>query len=132
MGIFSKAKERIKEVQAEREQAGVELKAKQLQAVTLVGEQYPCRKDKKKKRRDAEKGIRQGSKVTLERYTYKGDPAYMVVNPANGLDIGVISQHQAKRLAGATKAKVIQGEIVEQYADASGEKHWKVYYEAED
>lgn len=102
MGIFSKAKERIKEVQAEREQAGIELTAKQLKAVTLVGEQYPCRKDKKKKRRDAEKGIRRGSKVTLERYTYKGDPAYMVINPANGLDIGVISQIQANKLAGVT------------------------------
>lgn len=132
MGLFAKAKELLKEIQADQEQGDLKLLDKQVQAVTLVGEQYPCRKDRKKKRRDAEKGIRQGSKVTLERYTYKGDPAYMVINPANGLDIGVISQNQANKLAEATKANVVNGEIVEQYIDASGDKHWKVYFETED
>lgn len=55
MGIFSKAKAKLEEIQAAQEQIEIELKRKQLQAVTLVGEQYPCRKDRKRKRRDAEK-----------------------------------------------------------------------------
>ena len=113
-------------------EAEVEPIGKRLKAITLVGEQYACRKDKSMKRRAAEKGIKIGSKVILERYTYKGKPAYMVVNTRNNLDIGVISQVQADKLAARTSDKTLQGEIVEQYKDAASEKHWKVYVELDD
>jgi len=148
MGLFDKAKGRLQTKKTASEinkwldaknnpdskytEADVELIGKKLKSITLVGEQYACRKDKSKTRRAAEKGIKIGSKVYLEHYTYRGEPAYMVVNPKNGLDFGVISKVQAAKLAARSKEKVIQGEIVEQYADAANEKHWKVYLELDD
>lgn len=127
MGLFDK----FKKDKTVTDTNDVEAMKKRLKSISLVGEQYPCRKDKRKMRRSAEKGIKIGSKVTLERFTYNRKPAYMVVNPKNGLDIGVISTAQASWLASKTDQTIIQGEIADQYGDADA-KHWKVYFEIDE
>lgn len=136
MGLFDKAKEKLQkslgEMTAPEAEPTEDLLSKQLRSRAVVGGEYPCKKDKKVSRVTAGKGIRIGSKVTIERFTYQRKPAYMVVNPKNGLDIGVLSQGTAFAVADRTKAKVIQGEIVDSFIDASGLKNWKVYFELDD
>lgn len=136
MGLFDKAKaklqEKLDEVTTPEPDQSPEMLRKQVKAVAVVGGEYPCRKDKKTMRDTAEKGIRIGSRVTIERYTYQGQPAYMVINSKNSLDIGVLSQGMAFKVSKQTKAKVIQGEIVDTFSDASGRRNWKVYLDLED
>lgn len=136
MGLFDKAKaklqEKLDEISAPEAEPTEDLLNKQNQSLAIVGHEYPCKKDKKVMRSTAEKGIRIGSQVTIERYTYQGEPAYMVVNPKNGLDIGVLSRVQAGKLSKRTKAKVIRAEIVDFFDDASGSKCWKVYLDLDD
>lgn len=77
MGLFDKAKaklqEKLDEISAPEAEPSVETLAKQATSIAIVGSEYPCRKDKKIMRSTAEKGIRIGSQVTIERYTYQGE-----------------------------------------------------------
>lgn len=65
----------------------------------IVGEQYECRKDKKKKRCDVISKTKLNSPVHIEKYTYQGSPAYMIVNSKLNLDLGVLSQGAASWLS---------------------------------
>ena len=57
----------------------------------LVGEAYECRKNPKKSRKYAIEKTTLKSPVHIEKFIYAKKPAYMVVNTALGLDVGVLS-----------------------------------------
>lgn len=62
----------------------------------IVGVDYPCRKNKEKKRKDIIKHMHSGNIVVLEKYTYQGSAAYMIVDPKSSLDLGVLSAGAAE------------------------------------
>ena len=64
----------------------------------IVGTEYECRKNKKKKRIDIIKKMHLNSPVYIEQYMYKGTPAYMIVDKKRQLDIGVLSVNAASWL----------------------------------
>lgn len=75
----------------------------------IVGEKYECQKNHKKKRPNVIKKTNTKSPVHIEKYLYKGVPAYMVVNTKLNLDLGVLSGNAAAWLTdyyskGETKA----------------------------
>lgn len=64
----------------------------------IVGENYECLKNKKLQRSSVIKNTNLNTPVHLERYFYKGVPAYMIVNSNTGLDLGVLSSGAASWL----------------------------------
>lgn len=65
----------------------------------IVGENYECRKNKRKKRLDVIKKMKPNNRVFLEKYYYQKKPAYMIINPGDNLDLGVLSQGAAFALS---------------------------------
>ena len=76
----------------ERERASEEL-------YVIVGADYECRKNKKKMRKDVIKKMHVNDKVLIERYTYNGEAAYMVVDRKSNVDLGVLNAGVAEYLS---------------------------------
>lgn len=64
----------------------------------LHGVNFNSRKDPSSSRQDLLKGITKRSKLTLEEFTYDGEPAIMVINKYNNLDIGVVPADDVEKI----------------------------------
>lgn len=81
----------------------------------IVGEAYPCRKNKKYKRLDIIKKTKLHSPVHIEKYTYNREPAYMVVNTKRDLDLGVLSAGAAAWLSDYYNKGTVKVELTNRY-----------------
>ena len=83
----------------------------------IVGAQFECRKNKKKKRYSVIEKMRPGMTVNIEKYSYKGSPAYMIVDPKSNLDLGVLSQGAADWINRDYPNSKIVGTLSERHND---------------
>lgn len=73
----------------------------------IVGQNYECLKNPKKQRSDVIRKTNLHTPVHVEKYYYKGTPAYMIVNSTTNLDLGVLSAGAASWLTDyCSKGKV--------------------------
>lgn len=84
----------------------------------IVGENYECRKNKKKLRRDVIKKMKVNDVVLIEQYIYNGKPAYMVIDPRTNLDLGVLSQGTAKWLSEDYPNAQIDAYLLDKYKNS--------------
>ena len=66
----------------------------------LRGINFECKKDKNMQRQEVLQSVflNRNTRVHLERYLYKGKPAYMVVLDKNNLDIGVVPDEMVDKV----------------------------------
>lgn len=84
----------------------------------IVGEKYECRKNSKKQRMGVIKKTTLKSSIHIERYTYQGKPAYMVVNTKEGLDLGVLSAGAASWLTDYYYKGNVEAYLVDKFQDS--------------
>lgn len=65
----------------------------------IIGHPYNCLKNKKKYRFDVLKKMKLNDPVIIEKYYYKGSPAYMIIDPKTKLDFGVFSAVAAHHIS---------------------------------
>jgi len=80
-----------------------------------VGNEYECRIDTRKRRKDVIKKLHIGDFIEVKPYKYKNSTAFMFVDPRSRLDIGVIGSGSAEYIRNTYELKdlVMLGEIVE-------------------
>lgn len=83
----------------------------------IVGAQYECRKNKKEMRQNIIKKMRPGMHVHVEKYSYNGSPAYMIVDPKSKMDLGVLSQGAADWITRDYPNAKIEGILTEKHND---------------
>lgn len=83
----------------------------------IVGAQYECRKNKHKMRHAVIAKMKPNMQVNIEKYSYKGSPAYMIVDPKTHLDLGVLSQGAADWISRDYPNAKIEGILTERHND---------------
>lgn len=83
----------------------------------IVGNEYPCKKNKKIMRNSVHRKMKIGAIVNLEYYRYNKQPAYMVVDPKTGLDLGVLSHGAASWIHDEYRKKLKVCKICEKFRD---------------
>ena len=62
------------------------------------GTSYPCKKNPRIPRSKILKSMKVNDRVLIEKYTYRGWPSYLVVDPSSKCDLGVLGQGAADYL----------------------------------
>ena len=81
----------------------------------IVGSTYECLKNPRKYRYAVQANMCEGDPVIIEEYLYDGKSAYMVINPKNRLDIGVLSAGAAQYISMRFPHAVLHGVLDEQF-----------------
>lgn len=92
----------------------------------IVGANFECRKNPKKRRMDVIKKMHLNDIVLIERFTYAGSAAYMIVDPKSNLDLGVFSATVAEYLSTKFKNVVFEAYLCEK-VDSIYRVHVNVY-----
>lgn len=92
----------------------------------IVGTKFECRKNSKKMRKNVIKKMHLGDSVFIERYLYKGLPAYMIVDPKSKLDLGVLSASTAEYLSTKFSNIIFDAYLCEKINDTY-RVHIKIY-----
>lgn len=82
-------KERRRELNSVKVPSG---KYKKTMSVKVVGVTHACEKNKVLERQTILEEMHDGDRVIIEPYTYAGDPAYLVIDPMSGCDVGALPE----------------------------------------
>ena len=98
-------------------------------SVKVVGVTFACNLDDTVDRQAILADMNDGDPVELQEYTYKGSPAFLVVDSASGLDIGNLPASVAEKLSGRSVSDAYVAEIGE-FENESGDliRYAKIAY----
>lgn len=65
----------------------------------VAGVTFKCDLDRDEKRQDVLEGVYEGDYVEIQEYEYKGSPAFYVIDPQTGLDIGNLPSDVAQKIS---------------------------------
>jgi len=92
----------------------------------IAGVTFKCSLDRDEMRQDVLDGMAEGDPIEIKPYAYRGDPAFLLVDPATGLDFGNVPADVAEALA-AFPDPVYEGYLAESGSFENENGDWISY-----